>query len=1349
MVLLLAGGCNTVYEWWDFSAEPRPQEPVVSANPPAAEPPPFTNPDASPATDHPDFVVPPESVAAPQVTAVPSSEPKPLPSAPPPVLAAPEGKEDPWLAQAKEAEDALVQAKERLDWATGIGAKKQFPAPYTKATTAYNTAIKATITQNWQDTMTGAQAAVAAVAEIESLLAALQAKEAEDALVRAKERLDWATGIGAQTQFPAPYTKAATAYNTAVEAKTAENWQDTVSGSQAAIAAVAEIESLLTALRAKEAEDALARAKERLDWATGIGAKKQFPAPYTKATTAYNTAVKATITQNWQDTMTRAQAAVAAVGEIESLLAALQAKEAEDALGRAKKRLDWATGIGAQKQFPAPYTKATTAYNTAVKAKTAENWQDTVSGSQAAIAAVAEIESFLAALQAKEAEEALAQAKERLDWATGIGAKKQFPGPYTKAATAYNTAVKATITQNWQDTMTRAQAAVAAVAEIESLLAALQAKEAEDALVRAKERLDWATGIGAQTQFPAPYTKATTAYNTAVKAKTAENWEDTVSGSQAAITAVGEIESLLVALQAKEAEDALARAKERLDWATGVGAQTQFPAPYTKAATAYNTAVKAKTAQNWQDTVNGSQTAIAAVAEIESLLAALQSKEAEDALARAKERLDWATGIGAQTQFPAPYTKATAAYNMAIKATTVQNWQDTMTGAQATVAAVAEIESLLPALQAKEGNTAAHTTTKEAEEALVRAKERLDWATGIGAQTQFPAPYTKATTAYNMAKTAQNWQDTVSGSQAAIAAIVEIESLLADLQAKEAEDALVRAKERLDWATGIGAQKQFPAPYTKATTAYNTAVKAKTAENWQDTVNGSQTAIAAVAEIESLLAALQAKEAEDALARAKERLDWATGIGAQTQFPAPYIKAIAAYSNAVKAKTAQNWQDTVSGSQATVAAVAEIESLLAAFQVKEGNTAAHTTAKEGEDAPVPAKEPLDQATGISVQTQFPAPYTKASTAQNGQDRVSGSFLAALQAKKGDAALQAKEGEDVLVQAKEPLDLATGTGAQTPFPAPYTKASIAQNGQDRVSGSFLAALQAKKGDAATHTTAKEAEDVLFPAKEPLDLATRTGAQTPFPALYTKATTIQNEQDRVSGSLLAAQEGNVAAHTAAKEAEAPRKRGEAEPQFIPSTAPLNSIPLSPETRIKPMSIAPVNMESPPTRSYIVKPGDSYWTIANQFYGNSEQWKLLYETNKHTMSRPDNPHLLLPGITLDIPALSTPATIARPKPEVPVQIEKKQPEPAASRPVVAASLPVPKPGIPYILGTVPAVQEYTVEAGDSYWSIADRFYGDVQLWEIVYEANKNRMSNPDNPHLIFPGMVLTIPGIFGRVL
>ena len=49
------------------------------------------------------------------------------------------------------------------------------------------------------------------------------------------------------------------------------------------------------------------------------------------------------------------------------------------------------------------------------------------------------------------------------------------------------------------------------------------------------------------------------------------------------------------------------------------------------------------------------------------------------------------------------------------------------------------------------------------------------------------------------------------------------------------------------------------------------------------------------------------------------------------------------------------------------------------------------------------------------------------------------------------------------------------------------------------------------------------------------------------------------------------------------------------------------------------------------------------------------------------------------------------------------------------------------------------YTVVKGDSLSKIAKKLYGDAQQWKKIYEANKERIKNPD---LIQPGWVLTIP-------
>ncbi|MDR1625226.1 MAG: hypothetical protein LBT33_01680 [Spirochaetia bacterium] len=53
------------------------------------------------------------------------------------------------------------------------------------------------------------------------------------------------------------------------------------------------------------------------------------------------------------------------------------------------------------------------------------------------------------------------------------------------------------------------------------------------------------------------------------------------------------------------------------------------------------------------------------------------------------------------------------------------------------------------------------------------------------------------------------------------------------------------------------------------------------------------------------------------------------------------------------------------------------------------------------------------------------------------------------------------------------------------------------------------------------------------------------------------------------------------------------------------------------------------------------------------------------------------------------------------------------------------------------------------DCLWRIAgfDFVYGDPWKWRHIYEANKAKFPDPNNPRLIQPGMVLTIPSIEGE--
>ena len=53
--------------------------------------------------------------------------------------------------------------------------------------------------------------------------------------------------------------------------------------------------------------------------------------------------------------------------------------------------------------------------------------------------------------------------------------------------------------------------------------------------------------------------------------------------------------------------------------------------------------------------------------------------------------------------------------------------------------------------------------------------------------------------------------------------------------------------------------------------------------------------------------------------------------------------------------------------------------------------------------------------------------------------------------------------------------------------------------------------------------------------------------------------------------------------------------------------------------------------------------------------------------------------------------------------------------------------------------AGKTYTVKSGDSLSRIAKAEYGDASQWKRIYEANRDKIQNPD---LIHPGQEFTIP-------
>jgi LysM repeat protein len=54
-------------------------------------------------------------------------------------------------------------------------------------------------------------------------------------------------------------------------------------------------------------------------------------------------------------------------------------------------------------------------------------------------------------------------------------------------------------------------------------------------------------------------------------------------------------------------------------------------------------------------------------------------------------------------------------------------------------------------------------------------------------------------------------------------------------------------------------------------------------------------------------------------------------------------------------------------------------------------------------------------------------------------------------------------------------------------------------------------------------------------------------------------------------------------------------------------------------------------------------------------------------------------------------------------------------------------------------PAARQYTVQAGDTLFGIAQRYYGHGRYWHGLYRANRSQIQDPN---LIYVGQVLTIP-------
>ena len=94
---------------------------------------------------------------------------------------------------------------------------------------------------------------------------------------------------------------------------------------------------------------------------------------------------------------------------------------------------------------------------------------------------------------------------------------------------------------------------------------------------------------------------------------------------------------------------------------------------------------------------------------------------------------------------------------------------------------------------------------------------------------------------------------------------------------------------------------------------------------------------------------------------------------------------------------------------------------------------------------------------------------------------------------------------------------------------------------------------------------------------------------------------------------------------------------------------------------------------------------------------------------------------------PALAITGTVLVPHPK------PTPPAPAAVVKLAVKSQPVKSQPVK------PSFRVHVVQAGDTLWSLAQRFYGNPHMWPRIYDANEPQIQDPNE---IFPGQKLIIP-------
>ncbi|MDA0214886.1 MAG: LysM peptidoglycan-binding domain-containing protein [Planctomycetota bacterium] len=176
----------------------------------------------------------------------------------------------------------------------------------------------------------------------------------------------------------------------------------------------------------------------------------------------------------------------------------------------------------------------------------------------------------------------------------------------------------------------------------------------------------------------------------------------------------------------------------------------------------------------------------------------------------------------------------------------------------------------------------------------------------------------------------------------------------------------------------------------------------------------------------------------------------------------------------------------------------------------------------------------------------------------------------------------------------------------------------------------------------------------------------------------------------------------------------------------------MPASGDTVALPNGLIPASFTQPvavgvPAELHTLKDGETLYKICQTKYGNGNLWKELADFNKSTIS---NPTKLRKGTTIRLPSASV--------------LRGEVPAVAVAPIVPAQQLPaVTDPNQQLQQQVQPVEQsttrEYVIQKGDTLGAIAARELGTSKKWELIYDANRDRIKGPSDLKI---GKPLRIP-------